>query len=240
MTGPQRSLPCSSIAGAPLSQTSSRASASQSSGHDRHRVGAQMIGAVEAVTGEEWIRRQGVPSGPAWPPPPWRRASAGRHRRADRSAATSPRRPDRRAGQMQVEREMGKAVRDGGDRWTGGPLFAPLGARQRCHSAQHALGRTADEPDRAIPLDPPGEAVAMGPPALCLGRGEGFGSAAGDRPGIRSQGAGRQSGFFGRQIVAPRSIMAWAKSPGRPAGVIASANFRISSRAWSRGWSMPW
>jgi hypothetical protein len=41
------------------------------------------------------------------------------------------------------------------------------------------------------------------------------------------------SGDLGRQIVAPRSISAWAKSPGRPAGTIASVSLWISTRLGS-------
>jgi hypothetical protein len=34
-------------------------------------------------------------------------------------------------------------------------------------------------------------------------------------------------GFFGRQTVAPKSIIAWAKSPARPGGIIASTSRSI-------------
>ena len=40
----------------------------------------------------------------------------------------------------------------------------------------------------------------------------------------RSAGMPRSAAAFGRQIVAPRSIIAWAKSPGRSAGVIAATS----------------
>ena len=47
-----------------------------------------------------------------------------------------------------------------------------------------------------------------------------------------------QFGRRGVQIVAPRSIIACAKSPGRSAGVISAVRSRISALAAGRGVSM--
>ena len=44
-----------------------------------------------------------------------------------------------------------------------------------------------------------------------------------------------QAGFFGVQMVAPRSIIACAKSPARLTGVFTAVRSRIEARAWGRG-----
>ena len=47
-----------------------------------------------------------------------------------------------------------------------------------------------------------------------------------------------QAGFFGVQIVAPRSIIAWVKSPARRCGTSVSARARISGFAAGSSVSM--
>ena len=47
-----------------------------------------------------------------------------------------------------------------------------------------------------------------------------------------------QAGFFGVQMVAPRSIIAWVKSPNRRGGSSASARARISALAAGNSVSM--
>ena len=49
-----------------------------------------------------------------------------------------------------------------------------------------------------------------------------------------------QAGDFGVQIVAPRSMVACAKSPGRPRGTSAAVSRRISGRAAGIGVSTAW
>ena len=131
------------------------------------------------------------------------------------------RRLGRAAIDRKVEREMGEDVADArrsrcGSRWR--PL-APFAARQRRHSAEQPARRPPHQPHCAVALDPPGDAdIAAAARRLRL--------AAPERPrdrrlqmrrNRRPAGSRRSAARAGRQMVAPRSIIAWAKSPARPA-----------------------
>src|SRR6185503_12583010 len=62
----------------------------------------------------------------------------------------------------EFQREMGEDVADRSERplRRSRSLPGPLGPRQRGHPAEQALRRPADQPDVAVALDPPGDAVA--------------------------------------------------------------------------------
>src|SRR4249919_1047864 len=64
---------------------------------DSGGIGAQMIGAVQPRSAEEWIRLQALPFVREPLRPPSSRASAARLRQSTRAAATNHRRPARRA-----------------------------------------------------------------------------------------------------------------------------------------------
>ena len=66
----------------------------------------------------------------------------------------------------------------------------PLRPGQGGHSAEHALGRAADEPDAAIAFDPVGDAVADRAHRLRFGCGEALGLAGCEGDAVRLQGAG--------------------------------------------------
>src|SRR6185436_20591523 len=61
--------------------------------------------------------------------------------------------------ETEFEAEVGEDVRhlDRRGRWRSG--LGPMAAGQRGHAAEQAIFRPADEPHRAVALDPPGDAV---------------------------------------------------------------------------------
>ena len=156
--------------------------------------------------GEERLRRQGVVlAGQAQLGGACGRASAGRPRRAGRAAATSPRRPARARGRR--ARSSAKWVKtwrtlpSAGSVDCGASLQSLPG--QRGHSAEQASGRPADQPDAAVALDPPGDAVAVRPraPRAC-GAGKASGVAA--RASARNRAASGQSPQRGALRAADR------------------------------------
>ena len=86
---------------------------------------------------------------------------------------------------------------------------------------------------RAVALDPPCDAVTVRPRAFGLGRGERLRACRSRRPAVGRERAGCRRRALGRQMVAPRSIIACAKSSGavRP-GSWPRRRARISLRAW--------
>ena len=180
-------------------------------------------------------------------PPLGRRSRRGRaraRRRGDRASAARPREAVERmppaladrarcaADDRKFEREMGEDVADGAER------VAASAAARRVHSlpgsaaippSMPLAGRRTSQ-TCAVALDPLGDAV------LC-GRARRFGLGAGKASGVplanaaqsALSGQPRSAALRGRQIVAPRSIIAWAKSP---------AARRASSPATSRSISL--
>jgi hypothetical protein len=114
---------------------------------------------------------------------------------------------------------------------------------QRAHAAQHAACPAPHQPDFAVALNPEGAAGAFGLGFLGWLDRKGVP----DRAIAPRHGNGRASGHKqaarasrGVQMVAPRSIMACAKSPARASGVAcpAQSGWRIVGRAPGSGSSI--
>ena len=99
------------------------------------------------------------------------------------------------------------------------PPSSPFGARVRTSTAPSARTATKAAPRRRRP-------VFFG--AL---RGNVSGSPRRRAAQCSIQGQSAQAGFFGVQMVAPRSISACAKSPARSAGTMHAVRRRISALA---------
>ncbi len=100
------------------------------------------------------------------------------------------------------------------------------------HAAEQALGRASAHEDMAIGAAGVEDRAEAARP-FGLWRAQGKRSASPLARAVQSSINGQiaQAGFFGVQIVAPRSIMACAKSPARSSGVISSVRVRITGLA---------
>ena len=150
---------------------------------------------------------------------------------------------------IELEREMREDVRDaagalpvGGERRASALVSPSMRAVQPVvgtsrHAAEQALvGRACAEGSRHRPRRRrrPRRAAAASPPFAAVPA-----EARDRRPAMARQssrsGQSMQRGRFGVQIVAPRSIIACAKSPGRSAGTSVSSVARISGLASGSG-----
>ena len=104
------------------------------------------------------------------------------------------------------------------------PPSSPVGGRVRSSTAIVAAAAPRRRRRGAARLPPSGPCAAASPARRAA------------RPRqASSHGQTAQAGRFGVQIVAPRSISACAKSPGRSAGTSASASSRITGFALGSG-----
>ena len=116
----------------------------------------------------------------------------------------------------------------------------PGGCRHFAHAAEQALVRPRAQQDGAVVAH---RHEGRAAPQRLFGF---FGALTGKRSGSPDcsarqssrSGHSMQRGRFGVQIVAPRSIIAWAKSPGRPAGISGSSSVRMTGLASGSGVAM--
>ena len=130
-------------------------------------------------------------------------------------------------------------------------LIASIRCREAPPCRRAAPWTAANQPDGTVTLDPISDSIPPRPSSPWpWGRGTLRGLRWQRPRSPRSGGMSWQRGLSGRQIVAPRSIIACAKSPGRSAGVIAATMprdlllRRIARCAWSgpplgRRWCRP-
>ena len=109
--------------------------------------------------------------------------------------------------------------------------LAPLRPRQRGHSAQQLRAAAGGPATPIRAFGPISDAVAMRTNGPRLKLRECAGSPLANAWHSAARGHSWQRGLRGRQIVAPRSIIAWVKSPGRSSGIIARTRSR-SRRGW--------
>ena len=180
-------------------------------------LAAQQIGAVEAGAGEEGLRRQGRRC--AWRGRARRRggrASEGPPRRSGRAAATSLRRAVRLP--PTTVRSSAKWVKT----WRSSASGAPSsGSGSSLHSGpgKAAIPPSIPRSGRRTSQTAPSRSIQRAMPwrsgrsRLAARTGKASGSPLAKAAQSALSGQAGQSGARGRQIVAPRSIIAWAKSP---------------------------
>ena len=140
---------------------------------------------------------------------------------------------DARAGAASAPRAGASSMAPGGL-----VIRLPGAGRHLGHAAEQALRRAGAQQDRAVGAHGhEGRAAAQWPLRLLLLLAGSVSCSARRRaPGrAPSRGRGRRPGRFGVQIVAPRSIIACAKSPGRSRRHQRPASARISGLASGSG-----